>query len=205
MKEKDLILAAKYVSLCFTPLIVPFLGFTALLFFSYLNVFPLLYKLMILVMVYIFTILVPRLTIRLYRSVNGWTSRQMGKKERRIVPYALSITSYVFCLILMYRLHMPRFMSGILVASLVGMIICAVINVWWKVSTHTAGVGAFTGGLISFGVLFQFNPVWYLCLALLFSGAVCTSRIILRQHTLAEVTVGYVVGFFCGLFGVLFM
>lgn len=203
MKEKELIRAAKYFSLCFTPLIVPFTGFTALLFLSYLNVFPLLFKLLLLAMVYLFTVLAPKLMIRLYRYINGWTSRQMGKKERRIVPYALSITCYIFCLLLMYRLHLPHFMTGILVASLMGLIACAVINIWWKISAHMAGIGGITGGLILFSHLFSFNPVWYLCLALLLSGLLGTCRIILRQHTLAQVFVGWLVGFLCGMFGLM--
>ncbi len=205
MSEKNMMRAAKYFSWCFTPLIVPTLGLAALLLFSYLNVFPWTFKLLLIGLVFVFTVLAPKLMIRLYRSVNGWTSRQMGKKERRIVPYALSITCHIFCLLLMYRLHLPRFMSGVLVASLVGMILCAVINVWWKISSHMAGLGGITGGLISFSILFQFDPVWYLCVVLLLSGALGSCRIILRQHTLAQVGGGFAVGFVCGLCGILFI
>ena len=40
----------------------------------------------------------------------------------------------------------------------------------------------------------MFNPISWLCLTLVLAGLVGTSRIILRQHTLAQVTAGFGVG-----------
>ncbi len=43
-------------------------------------------------------------------------------------------------------LHFPHFMSRILMAALLIQVICALINVWWKISTHTAAIGGVAGG-----------------------------------------------------------
>ena len=66
---------------------------------------------------------------------------------------------------------------------------------------HSAGVGAIIGALIAYSAIFQFNPVWWLCLAILVSGLVNSSRMYLRQHTLWQVLGGTLVGFVCGLVG----
>ncbi|MBR6286027.1 MAG: hypothetical protein IKR18_03415 [Bacteroidaceae bacterium] len=205
IKEKDLIVTAKGISSVFSPFYVPLVTFTSLFLFSYLNMLPLAYRLFVLATIYAFTILLPRFTIYLYRKVNGWSSRQLGHREKRIVPYAIAFTSYVTCLILMFQLNMPLYMCGIIEASLMTIIICSVVNIWWKISTHMAGIGGLTGALMAFSILFMFNPVWWLCLVLLAAGALGTSRIILRQHTLAQVSVGFAVGFVCSVVGILFL
>jgi membrane-associated phospholipid phosphatase len=82
---------------------------------------------------------------------------------------------------------------------------CALINVWWKISTHTAAVGGVVGALFVFGELFNFNPVWWLCLVFIIAGVLGSSRIILRQHTLAQVVAGFVVGIVCAILGLAYL
>lgn len=205
-KERDnLFLAAQAISAVFTPFMVPFLAFFLLFFFTYLNIMPLEYKLTILGMVYCFTILVPMLAIYLFQKINGWTLHELGAREKRLVPYLMTIVSYVACLVTMYRIHLPRYMSGIIAATLICMVICTVINFRWKISTHMASGGMMVGGLCSFSLIFQFNPVGWLCFFILLSGLLGSARIIVRQHTLNEVGGGFLVGLFCGVTGILFI
>ena len=79
------------------------------------------------------------------------------------------------------------------------MVACMLINFWWKVSAHMAGMGGLVGGLVSSGLLFGYNPVWSFCILLLLSGALGTSRMILRQHSLAQVLVGFMIGYSCAM------
>jgi membrane-associated phospholipid phosphatase len=71
---------------------------------------------------------------------------------------------------------------------------CALINVWWKISTHTAAIGGVAGALIAFSLIFGFNPIWWLCLVIILAGMVGTSRMILRQHSLSQVITGFGIG-----------
>ncbi|WP_304152328.1 hypothetical protein [Hoylesella buccalis] len=195
MKEKNIILAARTISIVFTPFYLPVLGLVALFMLSYLNrLVPWYYKLTVIMMVYLFTVLLPTLLIHLYRKYQGWTLHELGMKERRMVPYIISIVCYFACYYIMNLYHIPHFISSILITALAIQIICALINVWWKISTHSAAIGGVTGALMSFALLFQFNPTWWLCLAILFAGLVGSSRIILKQHTLSQVNVGFIVG-----------
>lgn len=200
MKEKNIILAARIMSMIFTPFYLPLVGLVALFLFSYMSLLPLAYKLPMLLMVYISTILMPSLLIHLYRKFQGWTSKELGRKERRVVPYLISILCYFGCFFLMEYRNTPRVISIILVAALVIQMVCALINVWWKISTHTAGIGGLAGGLVVYSIAFSFNPIWWLAFVILLAGMVGTARMILRQHTLAQVVTGFLVGVVCALF-----
>ena len=137
MKEKQIILAARAISMVFTPFYLPLVGLAALFTFSYMSLLPWQYKTVVLLTVYVFTILLPSLLIRTYRRYQGWTLTQLGIRERRMVPYIIAIICYFACYYLMNSQRIPQFMSNILVAALVIQIVCAIINVWWKISTHT--------------------------------------------------------------------
>ena len=197
--DRTLIRTARVISAIFTPFSIPFLAFLILFLFSYLRIMPIQYKLIVLGVVYCFTILMPTLTIFLFRKINGFSPEDLGERKRRFMPFLLTITSYVFCLVMMHRLNIPWYMTGIILAALIMMVICIVVNLKWKLSEHMAGVGAIVGGLVSFSDLFGYNPVWWLCLFILIAGVLGTARTILQHHTLGEVLVGFAVGLICSL------
>ncbi|WP_288241933.1 hypothetical protein [uncultured Bacteroides sp.] len=197
--DRTLIRTARVISAVFTPFSIPFLAFLILFLFSYLRIMPIQYKLIVLGVVYCFTILMPTLTIFLFRKINGFSPEDLGERKRRFMPFLLTITSYVFCLVMMHRLNIPWYMTGIILAALIMMVICIIVNLKWKLSEHMAGVGAIVGGLVSFSALFGYNPIWWLCLFILIAGVLGTARIILQHHTLGEVLVGFAVGLICSL------
>ena len=189
-----MIWAARIVSVVFTPFYLPLTGLIALYVFSYLSMLPWVYKLTSLLLVWLFTVMLPALLIRFYRNYHGWTPFQLGSRERLIVPYVISICCYFACYYLMNFYNTPHFMGSILVAALGVQVLCALINVWWKISIHTAAIGGVTGGLLAFSLIFNFNPVWWLCLTIFLGGMVGTSRMILRQHSLSQVVGGFLIG-----------
>ncbi len=203
--KKRLILVARAVSLLFTPFYLPVIGMIALFTFSFMSIFPMRYKLEVLLMVYFFTVLLPTVAIRIYRKWQGWTLFELGKRERRMVPYALSIACYCACYYLFLRLHMPHFLGSILLAALFVQMVCALINIGWKVSTHSAAIGAMGGALFAFAEYLAFNPVWWLCLVFLVGGIVGTCRMILRQHSLGQVVGGFWTGFLVAAVVILFV
>lgn len=196
-------MAAQAVSLLFSPFYLPVVAFVLLFVFSYLHLLPLAYKMLLLAIVYVFTVLVPRLFIFVYRKANKLTRFQLGHRQNRFIPYLLSIISYACLLVVMRRMHMPHFTLGIIVSALSIQVVCALLNLGTKVSTHSAAAAGVVGALIGFSFIFAFNPIFSLCLSILLTGAVGSARLILRQHTLGEVGWGVLVGLLCGFLGVL--
>ena len=199
MKEKNIIFTARIMSMIFTPFYLPIVGLIALFIFSYMSLLPMMYKLVMLAMVYLLTVVAPSLFIHLYRLCQGWTSHELGRKERRLVPYIISIVCYFACFFWMEYRNTPRIISIIVVVALTIQMVCALINIWWKISTHTAAIGGVAGGLVSYSIAFSFNPLWWLCFVLILAGAVGTARMILRQHSLSQVVTGFLVGAACAI------
>jgi len=194
MNEKNIILVSRIVSMVFTPFYLPLFGMMILFFLTYLNQMSLAYRLSILGVVYIFTILLPTLLIHFYRRYQGWSLLELGLRDRRMFPYIISIICYFTCFYLLSRYNVASFVGRILIAALLIQVICALINVWWKVSTHTAAIGGVLGALMAFAFLFNFNPTLWLCLVFLVAGIVGSSRMILLQHSLSQVLTGFGIG-----------
>ena len=187
----------------FTPFYLPLVALIFLFLFSYLSLLPLFYKIFVLLLVYIMTILLPTFFIHLYRRYQNWSLLQISLRKRRLVPYIVSILCYCLCLYVMHLIHIPHFMGSIVMAALSIQIVCAIVNVWYKISTHTAGIGGMCGAIAAFSLIFVFNPVWWLSVVFLLGGVVGTARMILRQHTLMQVVGGYVIGAIAAFFSIL--
>ena len=195
---KRLILAARIISMVFTPFYLPLVSLVALFIFSYMSRLPLIYQLKVVTLVYLFTVLLPSVLIHLYRKYQGWTTFQMGRKERRMVPYIIAIICYFTCYYLMTVMRIPQFMANIVVTALAIQVLCASINIWWKISIHMAGIGGMVGALLAISLVFQFNPLWWLSVMIIVAGLVGTARMILRQHSLRQIVGGFMVGAICG-------
>ena len=72
MKEKNIIIAARILSMVFTPFYLPLVGLIALFTFSYLRLMPWPYKLTVLGLVYLFTILLPTLRLSRMDTHRAW-------------------------------------------------------------------------------------------------------------------------------------
>lgn len=188
---------ARVLSLLFTPFYLPVIGLSVLFTFSYLSLLPWLYKIEVVALVYFFTVLMPTFMIYIYRKCQRWSLIELGRRERRAVPYLISIVCYFSCIYQMQRLYIPRFMGSIVVAALIVQIVCAIINNWWKISTHTAAIGGVGGALLAFAEIFGYNPIGWLCVIILVAGLLGSSRMILRQHSLQQVLAGFGVGLVC--------
>ena len=199
---KTVILIARVLSALFRPTYYPLVGFIILFAFTYMSIFPWMFKLWVLGMVYLFTVLLPTVCTHAYRHIRGWKSQELRHQHKRLVPYAIHLCCYLCCMFIMQSIHLPRFMLAVLAVSLLIQCTCLLVNLRWKVSIHSAGAGGVTGALVVYSQLFGFNPMWWLCGCILLCGLVMTSRTILRQHSLGQVLAGTLLGILCGCLGV---
>ncbi len=200
-----LVKSANLLSTLLTPFAIPSLSFLILFYGTYLRILPHAYRFSVLGMIFCFTWLAPLLAICLLQKINGEGLKGLLERKKRFLPYLVCILSHLACLIIMYRMHMPRYMSGVIESTLLCMVLCVFINLKWKISTHSAGIGIGIGNIWAYSLLFHFNPIIYFCPTILLAGMIGTARIIVGQHTLSEVFAGFVVGMFCGITGILFI
>ncbi len=198
-----LLLSARAFSSVFRPQYFPLVGFCVLFLCTYLSLLPWLFKGTILLLVALGTLVLPLMTIRSWRKINGLQPHHLRLRQKRFFPYLIHILFYAFTLHLLDRFHLPGYMAGILVGALMIQVACVIINLWWKISMHSAGAGGAIGALVAYSFLFFFNPLSWLCLLILISGLVGTSRMLLRQHDLWQVVTGTLLGIVCGFAGIM--
>lgn len=202
--NRTILLAARWLSSIFRPEFMPVVAFVVLFMFTYLSLLPWAFKLAILLLIVLGTILLPRWTIRFWRHSRGWELRRLRLRENRFFPYLIYFLYYAFTLHMLKRFHLPHYMSGILISAMIIQGSCVLINTKWKISMHSAGAGGAIGALIAYSLLFYFNPVWWLCLLILLSGLIGSSRMLLRQHDLWQVLAGTFLGIVGGFIGITF-
>ncbi len=209
MNEKRLIRIAKIVSAVFSPFYLTLWVITCLLAYNYMKFaswgyrMPLMAYLLLFAIVLFFTVLIPLTSIGVYRRLCKLTGWDMSRRRYRYIPYIITIVCYWFCMLFMRNMHAPASLHGIVMAAFAIQVVCAFINMFWKISVHMAGVGALVGFVIAFSLIFNFSPLWYLCVFLLVAGIVGTSRMVLRQHSLSQVVVGFLVGLVCSFYFVI--
>jgi hypothetical protein len=121
-------------------------------------------------------------------------------QKDRMIPYIVAMTFYWWTWIVFKnisdkdQLKIPdtaiHFLLGAFLAICGGWI----CNIFFKISMHALAMG----GALLFFFIFAFNDQYasglYISLALLFTGLVCTSRLILSEHNGFEVWSGLFVG-----------
>ncbi len=202
--NRTILLAARWLSTIFRPEFMPVIGVAVLFLFTYLSLLPWAFKLAVLLLILLGTILLPRWTILFWRRQRGWEPHLLRWRENRFFPYLIYFLYYAFTLHLLNRFHLPHYMSGILVGALLIQGSCTLINSKWKISMHCAGAGGAIGALVAYSLIFYFNPVGWLCLLILISGLVGSSRMLLRQHDLWQVLAGTLLGVVGGFAGIIF-
>lgn len=206
--RKSILYTARLVSLVLTSFYLPLvcvLVLVALFTLSYLSLLPLPYKLMVIAVVVFFTIALPMFFVitHLAMRIEKWTARELGQKHLRMVPYAFSLAGYGSCVWVLSSMNVFHFILSIVVATMIVQAVCTVVNFWWNISTHTAAIGGVAGALVSFAEILGFNPVWWLCAVLLTAGILGSISMMVRQHTLPQVVVGFATGFFCAAIGII--
>lgn len=143
----------------------------------------------------IFNALFPAFAVFLLWRLKFIDSIMLKTVKERIIPYMITMIFYWWSWNVFKHLQDSPFMA---VNFLLGafLAICGgwFCNIYFKVSMHAIALG----GALMFFFLFSFHDSYasglYLSVALLITGLVCTSRLILGSHTNFEVWSGLFVG-----------
>lgn len=200
---KHLTHIATLLSNVFHPNFYSLLGFIILFSLTYLGMLPWYFKLWVCAAVYFFTVALPYIILLFIRRVTGWSRTDMYRQHRRYIVYLTNMLCYGYCMYVCNSFYLPPFIGSILVVCLLAQCSCALVNIWYKVSMHSTGTGLLIGALLAYSFLFDFNPTWWLCLAIVISGAVMSSRMYLHGKELGQVLCGTFIGILCGITGTL--
>ena len=122
-------------------------------------------------------------------------SMMLRTVKDRIIPYIVVMTFYFWSWWVFKNLpDMPELSIHFLLGAFLAVCAGFFCNIFFKVSMHSIAMG----GALMFFYLFGFHDAFgsglYIAVALLCTGIVCTSRLILGEHTGFEVWAGLFVG-----------
>ena len=192
---------AHFFSVVFHPLFIPFYVIAFLVFYhpSYFSGISNYSKTQLLLAMVLNTVFFPALAILLMKGLGFIDSVFLHTQRDRIGPYLSSMIFYFWAARILFKFQpqlspvLAAFMTGVFLTTAVALI----ANVFYKISMHAIGCGGLLGIFIIIMYSNTMLMTWPLCIALLITGLVCTSRMLVSNHTQKEIYMGLLVGLVC--------
>lgn len=195
---------AHLFSYIFHPLFVPIYVYCFLAYIhpNYFSGFSDALKNRVLLSLIINAVMFPAIVVLLLKALGFIDSLFLRTQKDRIIPYIASMTFFFWT---QYMLREQNFVPRILVAFMFGVFISSaaalIANIYYKISMHAIGMGGVIGLFI---VIMRQNSMLMtgpLSGAFLIAGLVCTSRLIISDHSQKEIYTGLLVGVICQFVG----
>lgn len=124
-------------------------------------------------------------------------------QKDRIIPYIITMIFYWWLWYLSRTFTdqpdvLKFFYFGIFLNTVFGL----VINNFIKISMHAMGAGTMLAFIILTSLHYQFFLGADIMIATVLAGLICTSRLLLNEHSAVEIYAGLFVGIICQLIGV---
>lgn len=192
---------AHFFSVIFHPLFIPFYVVAFLVYWhpSYFSGIKSDDKLKVLLTTALNTIFFPAFAILVMKGLGFVKSIFLHTQQDRIGPYLSSMIFYFWAARVFFKFQpelspvLATFMTGVFLTTALALI----ANIYYKISMHAIGCGGMVGIFI---IIMNSNSMlmtWPLSTALLITGIVCSSRLIVSDHTPKEIYMGLVVGLIC--------
>ena len=189
-------LSAKFISYVFHPLFIP-------LYITYFIIQIRSYQLAgindwinlrILLQVFVNCTFLPLASILLLRALNFIDSVFLRTQRDRIIPYIICMIFYFWNWYVFKNNHEIKDLVSVSMAIFNASVLGFLVNISMKVSMHVISVGVMTTfvALLAFSDSSSFS--FYLSIAVLIAGIVCTSRLIVSDHSQKEIYYGFLIG-----------
>lgn len=140
------------------------------------------------------TIFFPIIATLLMKALGFIESIQMHKSKDRIIPLIATMIFYFWAYLVVKNSQAPLTIRVLMLGSFWGIIAVFIVNIFIKVSMHTAAAGGVLGIVLVVMMISHISLFLPLLLALLIGGIIGTARMILQAHRPSEVWLGYLVG-----------
>jgi len=189
-------LVAKFISYVFHPLFIPlYITYFIIQIRSYqfagINDWV---NLRTLLQVFVNCTFLPLASILLLRALKFIDSVFLKTQRDRIIPYIICMIFYFWNWYVFKNNHEVKDLVSMSMAIFNASVLGFLVNISMKVSMHAISVGVMTTfiALLAFTDSSSFS--FYLSIAVLIAGIVCTSRLIVSDHSQKEIYYGFLIG-----------
>lgn len=194
-------LPAKIFSYIFHPLFIP-VYITLFLIW----VHPYIYvgtgaweKLSHLLQVFVNCTFLPVVSVLLLKGLKFIDSIFLKTQKERIIPYVICMIFYFWCWYVFKNNQGVKEMVSMSLAVFNASVFGFLANIVLKVSMHAIAMGVLVTFMALLAISDNTNLTFYLSLSVLTAGAVCTSRLIVSDHSAREIYFGFFIGVFSQL------
>lgn len=144
---------------------------------------------------------IPALVVLLLKRIGIVQDLGLNGQRERFIPYVCCIMCLLATALFMHFKGAPIWLVMFFIGGAAAGIIEVVVNRWWKISVHAAGIAGIVALLIHIlmGDYCAASTQGWLIAAIILAGLLGSARIWLGRHTLGQVLAGYAVGF-CSVF-----
>ncbi len=186
------------LSVVFTPLLSATYLFAIIIFFfpGLTGLDTLEEKFLAIAYIILFTTLPPVLFVTALFKMGIVSTMMLDARKDRIFPQIFTCVNYiVISVFLLNKFGTTNALTLTIISIGISTIIITVVNMFWKISTHAAGIA----GICSISAaLYVKHPVDNFLYPLIFICflvvAVCSARLFIRVHTISQITAGLALG-----------
>lgn len=147
--------------------------------------------------VIISAVLFPLFSIGLMKPLGFITSYHMPTAKERTIPLMVTMVFYFWVSHVfnsMTAVPVPLILKVLMLGNFWGVIVLFIINIFTKISMHTAAAGGMLGIIIVLMISSPVNMVVPFFVALVIAGIIGTARLILGAHQRGDIWLGYLIG-----------
>jgi hypothetical protein len=200
-------MAAQLISVVFHPLFIPvYLSY----FLIYINpIFPSFSagdKMILLIRFAVMYTVFPLATVLLAKALGFIQSIFLRTQRDRIIPYvACGLYYFWMWYVLRNQLQFPKEVVVLTLAIFLASSGGLLANSYFKVSMHAISVGVMLTYMVLLGFILAVPFGFFIAVALLVTGAVCTARLVHSDHYPIEVYAGLAIGVLAQLLAYVFV
>lgn len=143
------------------------------------------------------TLFFPAFATFLLKQLNFIESIHLKTQKERIIPLIATMVFYFWNYQVFKRMpefNTPFILKVFLLGCFWGIIVVFIVNIFSKISMHTAAAGGVIGIFTVLMITGQTNFLIPFLIVLLAAGIIGSARMILHEHTAREIWLGYIGG-----------
>lgn len=190
---------ATAVSYIFHPLFIP-VYVCAYLIYLHPYVFASLQppqKFVRLASLFVITCFFPAITVFLLWRLSFIDSIFLRTQKERIIPFVTSIIYFWWAYYVSRSLVSPPALTFFLLGLFLTTSAALVANIYMKISMHALGAGGAMAYFVLLGMASSHPMGGVIAIVLILGGLICTARLLVSNHTPAEVYLGLFTGILC--------
>lgn len=140
-------------------------------------------------------VLIPLIIVLAFHSLKIINSIYMEDKRERVYPLiVIGLSALITFYFLDNSSIIPNIIAYFVFAVGVNAIITAIISSFWKISTHTIGIGGLLAYIIITSLIYWINIEVIFSLVIIASGLIAFARLSLQKHSAAQIYIGFFLG-----------